>query len=59
MRWRRSKRGPGDERQLDDLVEFGGELYFEVDFTEGGAPIGVRYDEEQQLRRLLDHAHRG
>jgi aminoglycoside phosphotransferase (APT) family kinase protein len=48
MRRRRSKRGPGVERQLDDLVEFGGKRYFAVDFTEGGAPIGLRHDEKQQ-----------
>ena len=46
-----SPAGPGDEPSLagEEWVEWGGELTWAVDFTSGGAPIGLT---ERQFRQI-------
>ncbi|MHB8512466.1 MAG: hypothetical protein ACYDCC_09815 [Actinomycetota bacterium] len=38
-----------------DWVEWDDQLIFAVDFTPGGAPIGLDYDALEELDRLSDH----
>jgi hypothetical protein len=42
---------PGDEPSLsgEEWVEYGGELIWAVDFTAGGAPIGLTSEEFRRL----------
>lgn len=48
---------PGDEPPLsgDEWVEYGGELIWAVDFTPGGAPIGLASREFRRLNAQVGH----
>ena len=48
---------PGDEPTLsgEEWVEYGGELIWAVDFTSGGAPIGLTSREFRRLNAQLEH----
>ncbi|MEJ2207076.1 MAG: phosphotransferase [Gemmatimonadota bacterium] len=48
---------PGDEPTLsgEEWVEYGGELIWAVDFTPGGAPIGLTSKEFRRLNAELEH----
>jgi aminoglycoside phosphotransferase (APT) family kinase protein len=48
---------PGDEPTLsgEDWVEYGGELIWSVDFTPGGAPIGLPSTKVRLLNAQLEH----
>jgi aminoglycoside phosphotransferase (APT) family kinase protein len=48
---------PADEPTLsgEEWVEYGGELIWAVDFTPGGAPIGLTSEEFRRLNAALEH----
>jgi aminoglycoside phosphotransferase (APT) family kinase protein len=48
---------PGDEPSLsgEEWVEYGGELIWAIDFTAGGAPIGLTSKEFRRLNAALGH----
>lgn len=43
------KSRPGDDPFPSLFVEWGGELWFVVDYTAGGAPIGLRASEIEDV----------
>lgn len=45
-----------EPRPLFETVEYGGEAWFVVDYTAGGAPIGLRVDGEDL--ELAQHSDR-
>jgi aminoglycoside phosphotransferase (APT) family kinase protein len=58
MRRKQGSRRSDDEPEPDpkDWAEFGGELYFAVDETAGGAPIGLTFDEYRAAQMEEPHA---
>lgn len=45
-RERKRRRHDVDARAMFEAVEYGGELWFVVDYSDGGAPIGLRVEED-------------
>jgi hypothetical protein len=48
---------PGDEPSLsgEEWIEYGGELIWPVDFTPGGAPIGLTSSEFRRINAQMEH----